>query len=100
MQKRRSIGAQDSSAIKERTRTKNIQTEQQFDREQVPEGLNQDKGKQVWSAILEHHEAHVDPHEFETWVKPSKATGCADGKLWIRVPTPEFKEMVERYRDL
>ena len=99
MQKRRSIGAQNIPAIKEGTRTKNIQTEQQFDREQIPERLDQDKGEQVLSVIREHLKTQVNPHSFDNWLTPLKAAGCANGVLWIRVPNPESKEMAETYID-
>ena len=99
MQKRCRIDAQNSPVIKEGTRTKNTRTEQHIDREQVPEGLDQDKGEQVLSAILEHANTVVDPHSFDNWLKPCKAAGCANGVLWIRVPNPESKEMAERYTD-
>jgi Helix-turn-helix domain/DnaA N-terminal domain len=99
-QETRTIDAQRATAIKEELRTKNTGTEQQHNGSRIPDGLDQNRGKQVWSAIREHLEAHVDPHAFETWLKPLTAIGCADSELWIRLPHPEFKEMAERYRDL
>jgi hypothetical protein len=74
-------------------------TEQPRTVNRIPDGLDQDRGEQAWSAILERLEARVDTHSFDIWLKPLKAAGCADGVLWIQVPTPAFKEMAERYTD-
>lgn len=65
----------------------------------IPDGLDQSRGEQVWSAILEQLKTQVNEHSFDNWLKPLKAAGCGDGLLWIRVPKPEFKEMAERYTD-
>jgi hypothetical protein len=99
-QKTRTIDALTPLAIKEEHRTENTRTEQQLDRPQIPEGLDQDRGKYVWFAIQEFLKARIAEHTFEIWLKPLKSAGCADGELWIRLPRPEFKEMVERYCDL
>jgi len=96
-QETRMIDAQRSPAIKEELRTKNTGTELRLNRNRFPEGLDLDSGKQVLTAIREYLEDHVDPHGFDTWLKPLKAIGCVDGELWIQTPNQESKEIVKRY---
>ncbi len=99
MQEGRSIGAQGSPLIKEELRTENTKTERQFDREPIPEGLDQDRGKYVWSVILKYLECRINPESYMTWLKTLQAVGCADGVLWIHAPSPECKQIVERYTE-
>jgi hypothetical protein len=76
------------------------QTEQPRTVDQIPGGLDKGRGEQVLSSIREHLKTQVDPHSFDIWLQPLKAIGCADGELCIRLPRPEFREPVERYRNL
>jgi Helix-turn-helix domain/DnaA N-terminal domain len=100
VQEMRTKDAPESFAIRKEQRTDNTGTEQQFGREKIPEGLDQDRGEQLWCAIREYVEGHVNKHSFEIWFKPPKAAGCRAGVLWIRVPSPEFKAAIEKYADL
>ena len=83
------ISSQDGKAHK--------RTEQPRTANRIPDGLDQNRGEEVWSAIREQLKPRVDPHSFDNWLNPLKAAGCADGVLWLRVPIPEFKEMAEKY---
>lgn len=63
----------------------------------IPDGLDQNRGEQVWSAVLEQLKPQIDKHSFDTWFIPPKAAGFRDGVLWIRVPYQESKEIFKRY---
>jgi len=75
----------------------NDKTARPIAEDRIPDGLEKERGRQIWSVIKQHLKARVDQHRFEIWISPLDAAGCADGVLWIRLPNPEFKEMVERF---
>ena len=92
--KRGSKDAQDRTAIKEEQRTG---TEREIEGQGMPEGLNRQRGNEVWPAILESLKACIDQHQHETWLLPLQALGSTDGVLWVQAPNQVFKEMAERY---
>jgi hypothetical protein len=65
-------------------------TEQPQTVDRITDGLDQDRGNQVWSVIREHIRTQVDSHSFDIWVNPLHVVGCVDDKLSIRLPGPQF----------
>jgi hypothetical protein len=57
----------------------------------------QETAKTLWGAIRDNLAKRVNRHSFDTWIKPVKAAGYVDHVLYIRVPTPEFKHIGEKY---
>ncbi len=54
-----------------------------------------------WVLILDALERKVNRHSYETWLKPTRFSHADDeGILFIRVPTPEFRVIGDRYSDL
>jgi len=53
-----------------------------------------------WVQILGALEKKVNRHSYETWFKPTRFSHDADGKLFVAVPSPEFRTVGERYNDL
>jgi chromosomal replication initiator protein len=53
-----------------------------------------------WVLILDALERKVNRHSYETWLKPTRFSHADDGTLFIRVPTPEFRVIGDRYSDL
>ncbi len=53
-----------------------------------------------WVLILDALERKVNRHSYETWLKPTRYSHDDDGTLVIRVPTPEFRVIGDRYSDL
>jgi chromosomal replication initiator protein len=45
-------------------------------------------------------EKKINRHSYDTWLKPTRYSHCNEGKLFVRVPTPEFQHIGERYGDL
>ncbi len=53
-----------------------------------------------WVRILESLEKKVNRHSYDTWLKPTRYSHCNERKLFVRVPTPEFRHIGEKYGDL
>jgi chromosomal replication initiator protein len=53
-----------------------------------------------WLRILDALEKKINRHSYETWLKPTRFSHSKDGILFIRVPTPEFRHIGEKYADL
>ncbi len=53
-----------------------------------------------WQKILRALKAKINPHSFETWMRPIRYLGEQDGVLYVRIPTAEFKHVGEKYADL
>jgi chromosomal replication initiator protein len=53
-----------------------------------------------WVRILDALEKKVNRHSYETWLKPTRYSHVKAGKLFVRVPTPEFRHIGEKYADL
>jgi chromosomal replication initiator protein len=50
--------------------------------------------------ILGALEKKVNRHSYETWFKPTRFSHDANGRLYVSVPSPEFRAIGERYNDL
>jgi chromosomal replication initiator protein len=53
-----------------------------------------------WVQILDALEKKVNRHSYDTWLKPTRFSHSKDGRLFVRVPTPEFRNIGEKYADL
>jgi chromosomal replication initiator protein len=53
-----------------------------------------------WVRILDALEKKVNRHSYETWLKPTRYSHVKGGKLFVRVPTSEFRHIGEKYADL
>ena len=54
----------------------------------------------LWLQILSALEKKVIRQSFETWLKPSRYSHVANRTLYVRVPTPEFQHIGDKYGDL
>src|SRR5208283_2384211 len=53
-----------------------------------------------WLQILAALEKKVVRQTFETWLKPTRFSHAADRRLYVRVPSPEFQHIGDKYGDL
>ena len=53
-----------------------------------------------WLQILSALEKKVIRQSFETWLKPTRFSHSAGRKLYVRVPSPEFQHIGDKYGDL
>lgn len=53
-----------------------------------------------WIEILSALEKKVNRLSYDTWLKPTRYSHAEGGKLFIQVPTPEFRQIGEKYADL
>ena len=53
-----------------------------------------------WLQILAALEMKVNHQSFETWLKPTKYSHVVNRTLYVRVPSPQFQNLGERYGDL
>jgi chromosomal replication initiator protein len=53
-----------------------------------------------WLRILESLEKKVNRHSYDTWLKPTRYSHCDEHKIFVRVPTPEFQHIGDKYGDL
>src|SRR5437868_3710491 len=53
-----------------------------------------------WLRIRDALEKKINRHSYETWLKPTRFSHSKDGKLFVRVPTAEFRHIGEKYADL
>ena len=53
-----------------------------------------------WVRILAALEKKINRHAFETWFKPTRFSHLAGKTLYVRIPSPEFQHLGEKYADL
>src|ERR1700749_3846617 len=53
-----------------------------------------------WVRILGALEKKINRQSFDTWLKPTRFSHAKDRLLYVRIPTPEFQHVGERYADL
>jgi chromosomal replication initiator protein len=53
-----------------------------------------------WLQILGSLEKKVQRNSFETWLKPTRFSHTAGRTLYVRVPSPEFQHIGDKYGDL
>ena len=57
-------------------------------------------GANPWIRILEALEKKINRHSYDTWLKPTRFSHTNSGILFVRVPTPEFSHVGDKYADL
>ena len=53
-----------------------------------------------WMEILGALEKKINRHSYDTWLKPTRYSHVEHKKIFVRVPTPEFRHIGEKYADL
>src|SRR6201993_4975352 len=53
-----------------------------------------------WIRILDALEKKINRHSYDTWLKPTRFSHAEQGVLFVRVPTPEFRHVGDKYADL
>jgi chromosomal replication initiator protein len=53
-----------------------------------------------WVQILAALEKKVNRQSYDTWLKPTRFSYTRDRILFVRIPTPEFRNVGDRYGDL
>ncbi len=53
-----------------------------------------------WVRILESLEKKINRHSYDTWLKPTKFSHSDETKIFVRVPTPDFRHIGDKYGDL
>src|SRR5215469_8987639 len=53
-----------------------------------------------WVRILAALEKKINRQSFETWLKPTRFSHLEGKKLFVRVPSPDFQHIGDRYADL
>jgi len=53
-----------------------------------------------WVQILAALEKKVNRQSFDTWLKPTRYSYARERMLYVRIPTPEFRHVGDRYGDL
>ncbi|HTY85801.1 MAG TPA: chromosomal replication initiator protein DnaA [Silvibacterium sp.] len=53
-----------------------------------------------WVRILGALEKKINRQSFDTWFKPTRFSHAKERMLFVRIPTPEFQHITERYTDL
>ena len=53
-----------------------------------------------WLRILGALEKKISRHSYDTWLKPTRFSHANGSVLFVRVPTPEFRHIGEKFGDL
>ena len=53
-----------------------------------------------WIRILDALEKKINRHSYDTWLKPTRYSHATGAILFVRVPTPEFQHVGDKYADL
>ena len=53
-----------------------------------------------WLRILSAIEKKISRHSFDTWLKPTRFSHTNSNVIFVRVPTPEFRHIGEKFGDL
>ena len=53
-----------------------------------------------WIQILAALEKKINRQSYDTWLKPTRYSYVRDRVLFVRIPTPEFRHVGDRYGDL
>ena len=53
-----------------------------------------------WLRILGALEKKISRHSYDTWLKPTRFSHAKGSVLFVRVPTPEFRHIGEKFGDL
>lgn len=64
---------------------------------ELPSELDRDAGAAEWKVIKEKLGETVNKHAHDTWIKPTHGEGIHGEMLYVRIPTPEFAIIGERF---
>ena len=53
-----------------------------------------------WQQILSALEKKISRHSYDTWLKPTRFDRVDGNQLFVKVPTPEFRQLDEKFGDL
>ncbi|MBZ5532244.1 MAG: chromosomal replication initiator protein DnaA [Acidobacteriia bacterium] len=53
-----------------------------------------------WLRILSALEKKISRHSFDTWLKPTRFSHTSGDVIWVRVPSPEFRHLGEKFGDI
>ena len=53
-----------------------------------------------WVRILDALEKKVNRHSYDTWLKPTRFSHSSGRVIFVRVPTPDFRHISDKYGDL
>src|SRR5439155_3774217 len=53
-----------------------------------------------WIRVLDALEKKINRHSYDTWLKPTRYSHAAGKIIYVRVPTPEFRHISDKYADL
>src|ERR1700745_4191937 len=53
-----------------------------------------------WLRILDAIEKKISRHSYDTWLKPTRFSHTNGKIIFVRVPTPEFRHIGEKFGDL
>ncbi|MFB3917142.1 MAG: chromosomal replication initiator protein DnaA [Terriglobales bacterium] len=53
-----------------------------------------------WVRILDALEKKVNRHSYDTWLKPTRFSHSSGRVIFVRVPTPDFRHIGDKYGDL
>jgi chromosomal replication initiator protein len=53
-----------------------------------------------WVRILGALEKKINRQSFETWLKPTRFSHITEKKMYVRIPSPDFQHVGDRYGDL
>src|SRR5512142_2455103 len=53
-----------------------------------------------WARILDALEKKVNRHSYDTWFKPTRYSHADSQKIYVQVPTVEFRAIGDKYGDL
>src|SRR2546430_3730081 len=53
-----------------------------------------------WLQVLSALEKKINRHSYDTWLKPTRFSHIEGKLLVVKVPTPEFRHIGEKYGDL
>src|SRR5579872_2133477 len=53
-----------------------------------------------WTQVLSALEKKINRHSYDTWLKPTRFSHIEGKLLFVKVPTPEFRHIGEKYGDL
>jgi hypothetical protein len=64
---------------------------------ELPGDLDRGAGVAVWKRVQGALGREMNPHQFDTWIKPTHGEGVHGDTLYVRVPTSEFEFIGERF---
>jgi hypothetical protein len=66
----------------------------------MPSAEMQTRAARVWEYVRDYLKHRMNPMQFDTWIKPLKPWTMDGRILFVRVPTPEFRQVAEKFGEL